>query len=149
MPLLTLSLGILFGAICGIIGNEKGYNRWLCIAAGFFGGIVTLLLIILLPDQTQIANSLTQQDQELRAMAARIEELEARAAALEKNTSEEPPAEPIIVSTPDLPAAPVGTPVIFPARTTETIACPRCGKRQQGNRNFCYSCQTPFQYESE
>lgn len=44
---------------------------------------------------------------------------------------------------------PVGEPAVFPARTEESIACPRCGRRQRGNRNTCYSCGTPFQYENE
>ena len=50
-----------------------------------------------------------------------------------------------------VPAEPksVGEPVTFPARTEETIACPRCGRKQKGNRSACYSCGTPFLYENE
>lgn len=56
----------------------------------------------------------------------------------------------IVPPTPeDLSSKECGKPVTFPTRTDEVIACPRCGKRQQGNRNACYSCQTPFQYEHE
>ena len=42
-----------------------------------------------------------------------------------------------------------GEPVTFPARTEETIVCPRCGRKQKGNRSACYSCGTPFVYETE
>jgi len=44
---------------------------------------------------------------------------------------------------------PVGEPVTFPARTEETILCPCCSKKQKGNRNACYSCGTPFLYETD
>ncbi len=30
----------------------------------------------------------------------------------------------------------------------ERSACPVRGKRQKVNRDACYSCQTPFQYEA-
>jgi len=40
-------------------------------------------------------------------------------------------------------------PVTFPARTEENIACPNCGRKQKGNRNACYFCAIPFQYENE
>lgn len=44
---------------------------------------------------------------------------------------------------------PAGTPVHFAARTSETIECPHCGKRQRGDRDACYSCGTPFLYDHE
>ena len=46
-------------------------------------------------------------------------------------------------------APPTDTPARFPARTREIIPCPRCGKRQQGNRDLCYSCKLPFVYDDE
>jgi len=27
--------------------------------------------------------------------------------------------------------------------------CPRCGRRQKGNRHSCYACGLPFRYEQE
>ena len=45
--------------------------------------------------------------------------------------------------------APFGDPVTFPSRTEETVLCPRCSRKQNGNRNACYSCGTPFLYEAE
>ena len=38
---------------------------------------------------------------------------------------------------------------VYAARTEETISCPRCGRKQKGNRSACYSCGTPFLYENE
>ena len=29
------------------------------------------------------------------------------------------------------------------------LACPRCGRHQKGNRDSCYACGLPFQYEHE
>ena len=46
------------------------------------------------------------------------------------------------------PKRPPDAPAIFPARTEEVIACPRCGRRQKGNRNACYACGLSFQYEN-
>lgn len=40
-------------------------------------------------------------------------------------------------------------PAVFPARTDEFISCPRCKKRQRGNRDLCWNCALPFQYENE
>lgn len=42
-----------------------------------------------------------------------------------------------------------GEPATFPARTEDPIECPRCGRKQKGNRSSCYSCGTPFLYETE
>ena len=50
---------------------------------------------------------------------------------------------------PEASNLPPDAPAIFPARTEEVIACPRCGRRQKGNRNACYACGLPFQYEAE
>lgn len=47
------------------------------------------------------------------------------------------------------PARPQDAPAVFPARTKEVITCPRCGRRQRGNRDSCYACGLPFQYENE
>ena len=50
---------------------------------------------------------------------------------------------------PPVPAEEPPQAVVFPARTRETITCPRCGARQRGDRDSCYVCSLPFQYESE
>lgn len=40
-------------------------------------------------------------------------------------------------------------PAISPTRTETIVTRPRCGKKQRGGWNACYSCGLPFQYESE
>ncbi len=90
------------------------------------------------------------QDKQIEALQKRVRELESQLLALEKLLSEkgilpplpeEPESEPERKDT--------GKPVLFPARTEDTIDCPRCGKRQRGDRDFCYACETPFRYETE
>ena len=89
-----------------------------------------------------------RQDQEIERLKTRVTELENQLLALEKVLSEQgllPPAP----EEPEAPEPPPDTPAAFPARTEEVIACPRCGRRQKGNRDSCYACGLPFQYENE
>ena len=92
-----------------------------------------------------------EQDKEIEKLKKRISELEAQLLALEKYLSEQGilPPKPEEPEASEKSTVPMGEPVTFPARTDKVVACPRCGKRQQGNRSACYSCQTPFQYENE
>lgn len=90
-----------------------------------------------------------KQDREIETLKKRISELENQLLALEMVLSEKgilppPPREEAASEQP-----PAGSPAVFPSRTDTTIACPRCGKRQKGNRDFCYACETPFRYENE
>lgn len=90
-----------------------------------------------------------KQDWEIEALKKRVSELEDQLLALEMVLSEKgilppPPQEEAVPEQP-----PAEGPVLFPARTEQSIACPRCGKCQLGDRDFCYACQTPFQYENE
>ena len=87
-----------------------------------------------------------RQDQEIQSLKKRVTELEGQLLALEKLLSEHG----ILPPMPAEPAAPpTDTPARFPARTLETVACPRCTRRQRGDRNFCYACGLPFLYENE
>lgn len=87
-----------------------------------------------------------RQDQEIQSLKKRVTELEGQLLALEKLLSEHG----ILPPMPAEPAAPPpGEPARFPTRTRETIPCPGCGKRQQGNRDLCYSCKLPFVYDDE
>ena len=90
------------------------------------------------------------QDKQIEALQKWVRELESQLLALEKLLSEkgilsplpeEPESEPERKNT--------GKSVLFPARTEDTIACPRCGKRQRGDRDFCYACEVPVRYETE
>ena len=87
-----------------------------------------------------------RQDQEIQSLKKRVTELEGQLLALEKLLSEHG----ILPPMPAEPAAPPsGEPARFPTRTRETIPCPGCGKRQQGNRDLCYSCKLPFVYDDK
>ena len=92
-----------------------------------------------------------RQDKEIERLKTRVTELENQLLALEKILADQgllPPApEPSEMKEP--PKRPPDAPAVFPARTEEVIACPRCGRRQKGNRNACYACGLPFQYEAE
>ena len=69
-----------------------------------------------------------RQDKEIERLKTRVTELEDQLLALEKILSQHG---------------------ILPPMPEEVIACPRCGRRQRGNRNACYACGLPFQYEAE
>lgn len=87
-----------------------------------------------------------RQDKEIQSLKKRVTELENQLLALEKILSQHG----ILPPMPEEPEPPPpDTPARFPARTLETVACPRCGRRQRGDRNFCYACGLPFQYETE
>ena len=92
-----------------------------------------------------------RQDKEIQSLKKRVTELENQLLALEKILADQgllPPApEPSEMKEP--PKRPPDAPAVFPARTEEVIACPRCGRRQKGNRDSCYACGLPFQYENE
>ena len=91
-----------------------------------------------------------RQDKEIERLKTRVTELENQLLALEKILADQgllPPApEPSEMKEP--PKRPPDAPAVFPARTEAVITCPRCGRRQKGNRDSCYACGLPFQYEN-
>ena len=40
-------------------------------------------------------------------------------------------------------------PAVFARRTGDPVTCPRCGKRQRGDRNLCLFCELPFHYKQD
>ena len=46
--LISFLIGLLFAAMCAIVGRQKGYSTALCILLGFFGRLICLLILILL-----------------------------------------------------------------------------------------------------
>ena len=133
--LISFLIGLLFAAMCAIVGRQKGYSTALCILLGFFGRLICLLILILLPDRMQEQYESDHLKQELSSLRQRMAAPEPAAPAADAQAA--PPKRP-----PDAPA-------VFPARTEEVIACPRCGRHQKGNRDSCYACGLPFQYEHE
>ena len=144
--LFSLVIKIIVCVFCVKLGEEKGYSVGLCLLAGFFGGFLALIVILLLPDQ-----NLRQEEMEREAKAHQkeVDDLKSRIAQLESLQSPPQPEETAAQPEDEPCAAPpeADGEAVFPRRTDELIACPRCGKRQRGNRNFCYSCELPFRYE--
>ena len=138
--LISFLIGLLFAAMCAIVGRQKGYSTALCILLGFFGRLICLLILILLPDRMQ-----EQYESDLSSLRQRMAELEQ---ALEPTPAPEPAA-PAADAQAAPPKRPPDAPAVFPARTEEVIACPRCGRHQKGNRDSCYACGLPFRYEQE
>ena len=146
MLFLSLLLSILCAVASYAIGTPKGYGATLCAVAGFFGGIIAIIVILLLPDQVEEFARTTARDnardQEIADLKKRIAELE----AAQKPPHSEPSAS--AESVPDA-ASSEKIPAVFPARTNAVIACPNCNRKQMGTRSACYSCGTPFLYENE
>lgn len=90
-----------------------------------------------------------RQDKDLAQLKLRVTELENQLLAVEhlllQNGILPPPPPP----QEEAPALPQDAPAVFPARTEEIVVCPRCCRRQKGNRDSCYACGLPFQYENE
>lgn len=137
-----LILWIAIIVLCAILGSSKRYSLGLCILAGALGSVIAVIVLLLLPDRNAEQVELGRRDQEIDALRRRIAQLE--------QAQEPPEAEPApSASQPPPVPPPPGEPARFPARTLETVACPRCGRRQRGDRNFCYACGLPFLYENE
>lgn len=144
--LFSLVIQIIVCVFCVKLGEEKGYSVGLCLLAGFFGGFLALIVILLLPDQNlrqeEMAHEAQARQKEMDALKARISQLESLQSPPQPEAEEDAPA-------PQPAPAPACAPVVFRRRTDELITCPRCGRRQKGNRNACYSCECPFEYEED
>lgn len=144
--LFSLVIQIIVCVFCVKLGEEKGYSVPLCLLAGFFGGFLALIVILLLPDQNlrqeEMAHEAQSRQKEMDALKARIAQLESLQSPPQPEAEEDAPA-------PQPAPAPDCAPVVFRRRTDELITCPRCGRRQRGNRNACYSCECPFEYEED
>lgn len=74
--LISFLIGLLFAAMCAIVGRQKGYSTALCILLGFFGRLICLLILILLPDRMQEQYESDHLKQELSSLRQRMAELE-------------------------------------------------------------------------
>ena len=144
--LFSLVINVIVCVFCVKLGEEKGYSVALCLLAGFFGGFLALIVILLLPDQSQYQQELIHEakahQQEVDALKARIAQLESLQPPPQPKEAAAPPEDRPCAVSPEREGE-----AVFPRRTDDLIACPRCGRRQRGNRNFCYSCELPFRYE--
>lgn len=144
--LFSLVIQIIVCVFCVKLGEEKGYSVGRCLLAGFFGGFLALIVILLLPDQNLRQEEMVH---EAQAHQKEMDALKARIAQLESLQSPPQPEAEADVPAPQPAPAPACAPVVFRRRTDELITCPRCGRRQKGNRNACYSCECPFEYEED
>lgn len=87
--LISFLIGLLFAAMCAIVGRQKGYSTALCILLGFFGRLICLFILILLPDRMQEQYESDHLKQELSSLRQRMAELEQ---ALEPTPAPEPAA---------------------------------------------------------
>lgn len=143
--LMALLFAALMALVCFGIGASKGYSALWSAVAGFFGHVIAAAILLLLPDREQgAAEAKWRRD----AKAQEIAQLKARVAQLEAllSSSAPPPEEPTQAKA---AAGEKPAQAVFPSRTEESVACPVCGKRQRGDRDLCYFCGTPFQYEDE
>lgn len=89
-----LILIIIFVAIAAALGSSKGYSGALCGVAGFFGGLIAIIIIALLPDKTQeqeaAARREAERNDEITELKKRIQDLEAA-----QQTAASAPAEDI------------------------------------------------------
>ena len=103
---------------CGRYGREKGYSFWFSFLLCLLGQLIGLLAVLLLPDIARIRADAggrdRAQDQEIATLKARLAVLESGSGTPAGTRVESPPA----------------APAVFPARTDEVIACPRCGRRE-------------------
>ena len=147
LSLLIVMTWAVISFFCGRYGREKGYSFWFSFLLCLFGQLIGLLAVLLLPDIARIhadaAGRDRAQDREIAALKARLAALEKAAGAPAGAPTERPSAAA------SGPASQPDAPAVFPARTEELVACPRCGRRQKGNRSACYACGLPFQYESK
>lgn len=144
--LFSLVIQIIVCVFCVKLGEEKGYSVGLCLLAGFFGGFLALIVILLLPDQNL---RLEEMEQEAQSRQKEVDALKARIAQLESLQSPPQPEAEEDAPAPQPGPASACAPVVFRRRTDDLITCPRCGRRQKGNRNACYSCECPFEYEED
>ena len=81
---MAIILLIVFVAISAALGSSKGYNGVLCGVAGFFGGLIAIIIIAILPnkkeeeqEQEYARYRASQQDKEIMALRKQIRDLEA------------------------------------------------------------------------
>lgn len=85
--LFSLVIQIIACVFCIKLGEEKGYSVGLCLLAGFFGGFLALIVILLLPDQNLRQEEM---ERETKAHQKEVDDLKARIAQLESLSPPQP-----------------------------------------------------------
>ena len=131
--------------------HAKGYNGPLCAFAGLFGSFLACLILLLMPDKASDTFNSAAYNREVSELRQQVKDLQKRITELEHGAApaDQPKAAVHTEQAKDEPITEISKPVRFPTRTSDTVICPGCGKRQQGNRNSCYACGLPFHYEDE
>lgn len=104
MWVIGLMLGILFAILCYRVGVPKGYSAFVCAAAGLFYNLFALIVVYLLPDQTQwqeACRHMEEQEEtylrEIAALRRQLDTLQTRdsqPAAQETQAAQPTPAAP-------------------------------------------------------
>ena len=85
-------LVIIFVIIAAALGSSKGYSGVLCGVAGFFGGLIAIIVIARLPnrveEQEEAARRESAQNAEITALKNKIRDLEAAQNAQATSTPE-------------------------------------------------------------
>lgn len=152
MALLVFAiLDVMCCYFCYFVGTQKGYNGPLCAFAGLFGSFLACLILLLMPDKASDTFNSTAYNREVSELRQQVKDLQKRITELEHGAApaDQPKAAVHTEQAKDEPITEISKPVRFPTRTSDTVICPGCGKRQQGNRNSCYACGLPFYYEDE
>lgn len=83
---------VAFVVIAALMGSEKGYSGVLCGVAGFFGGLIAIIIIALLPNKTEADEAAAcreaEHNDEIAALKKRIRDLEAAQEAPEASDAE-------------------------------------------------------------
>ena len=149
MALLVFAiLNVMCCYFCYFVGTQKGYNGPLCAFAGLFGSFLACLILLLMPDKASDTFNSAAYNREVSELRQQVKDLQKRITELEHSAA--PAGQPkAAVHTDTRNAAFCKCAFIAEPRTSDTVICPCCGKRQQGNRNSCYACGLSFHYEDE
>ena len=135
MALLVFAiLNVMCCYFCYFVGTQKGYNGPLCAFAGLFGSFLACLILLLMPDKASDTFNSAAYNREVSELRQQVKDLQKRITELEHSAApaDQPKAAVHTEQAKDEPITEISKPVRFPTRTSDTVICPGCGKRQQG-----------------
>ena len=131
--------------------HAKGIRRAALRFCRIIWRFFACLILLLMPDKASDTFNSAAYNREVSELRQQVKDLQKRITELEHSAA---PAGQLKATVhaeqaKDEPITEISKPVRFPTRTSDTVICPSCGKRQQGNRNSCYACGLSFHYEDE